>query len=83
MEKKKIQHQYGVSRCSYGVCKIRLRLHYDSCRQQLRFTPMVLRILKNAHDAVTIRYGATTVQAGSATTASRSPANVHDLAVSM
>ena len=31
---------------------------------------------KNAHDAVTIRYGATTVQAGSATTASRSPTNV-------
>ena len=32
---------------------------------------------------VTIRYGATTVQAGSATTASRSPTNVHDLAVFM
>ena len=42
---------------------------------------MELRMLKNAHDAVTIRYGATTVQAGSATTASRSPTNVHDLAV--
>ena len=41
------------------------------------------RMLKNAHDAVTIRYGATTVQAGSATTASRSPTNVHDLAVFM
>ena len=40
-------------------------------------------MLKNAHDAVTIRYGATTVQAGSATTASRSPTNVHDLAVFM
>ena len=38
-------------------------------------------MLKNAHDAVTIRYGATTVQAGSATAASRSPTNVHDLAV--
>ena len=46
----------------------------------LRFTPMELRMLKNAHDAVTIRYGATTVQAGSATAASRSPTNVHDLA---
>ena len=42
-----------------------------------------LRMLKNAHDAVTIRYGATTVQAGSAMTASRSPTNVHDLAVFM
>ena len=51
----------------------------------LRFTPMELRMLKNAHDAVTIRYGtgATTVQAGSATTASISPTNVHDLAVFM
>ena len=49
----------------------------------LRFTPMELRMLKNAHDAVTIRYGATTVQAGSATTLSRSPTNVHDLAVFM
>ena len=37
-----------------------------------RFTQMELRMLKNAHDAVTIQYGATTVQAGSATTASRS-----------
>ena len=82
MEKKKIQHQYGVSRCSYGVCKIRLRFHYDSCRQ-LYDSPEELRMLKNAHDAVTIRYGATTVQAGSATTASRSPTNVHDLAVFM
>ena len=36
----------------------------------LRFTPMELRMLKNAHDAVTIRYGATTVKAGSATAAS-------------
>ena len=49
----------------------------------LRFTPIELRMLKNTHDAVTIRYGAPTVQAGSATTASRSPTNVHDLAVFM
>ena len=28
--KKKIQHQYGVSRCSYGVCTIHLQIHYDS-----------------------------------------------------
>ena len=33
-KKRKIQHQYGVSRCSYGVCKIRLRFHYDSCPQR-------------------------------------------------
>ena len=49
----------------------------------LRFTPMELRMLKNAHDAATIRYGATTPQVGSATAASRSPTNVHDLAVVM
>ena len=47
----------------------------------LRFTPMELRMLKNADDAVTIRYNATTVQAGSATTVSRSSTNVPDLAV--
>ena len=49
----------------------------------LRFTPMELRMLKNAHDAVTIRFSATMVQADSATTASRSLTNVHDLAVFM
>ena len=37
----------------------------------------------NAHDAVTILDSATTVQAGSAMTASRSPTNVHNLAVFM
>ena len=40
-------------------------------------------MLKNAHDAAMTRYGATTVKDGSATEASRSPANVHDLAVFM
>ena len=49
----------------------------------LRFTPMELRMLKNAQGAATIRYGATTLKAGSATAASRSPTNVHDLAVFM
>ena len=38
-------------------------------------------MLKNAHDVATIRYGDTTVQACSTTAASRSPTNVHDLAV--
>ena len=49
----------------------------------LRFITVELRTLKNAHDVATIRYGATMVQAGSATAASRSPTNVHDLAVVM
>ena len=40
-------------------------------------------MLKNAHDLATIRYNATTIQAGSATAASRSPTNAHDLAVIM
>ena len=40
-------------------------------------------MLKNAHDVATIRYGATAVQAGSTTAASRSRTNVHDLAVVM
>ena len=33
-KKKKFQHQYDVSRCSYGVCTIHLRIHYDSRRQR-------------------------------------------------
>ena len=33
----------------------------------------------NAQDASTIRYGASTIQGGSATVASRPPTNVHDL----
>ena len=37
----------------------------------------------NAHDVSTIRYGASTIQAGSATVASRPPTNVHDLVVVM
>ena len=40
-------------------------------------------MLKNAHDVAMIRNGATTVQAGNATAASRSPTNLHDLAVVM
>ena len=49
----------------------------------LRFIPVELRLLKNAHDVTWIRHGATTVVGGSATAASRSPTNVHDLAVVM
>ena len=37
-------------------------------------------MLKNAHNVATIRYGATTIQAGSSRAALRST-NVHDLAV--
>ena len=55
----------------------------ESSTVPLRLMPAALQILKNAHNAVTIRYGATSVQAGSATTASISPTNVHDLAVFM
>ena len=66
-------------RCLQDLSMVPLRLMPAA----LRFTPMELRMLKNAHGAVTTRYGATTVQAGSATIASRSPKNVHDLAVFM
>ena len=68
-----------LQRCLQDSSTVPLRLMLAA----LRFNPMELRTLKNAHDAVTIRYGATTVQAGSAMTASRSPTNVHDLAVFM
>ena len=64
-------------RCLQDLSMVPLRLMPAA----LRFTPMELRMLKNAHDAVMIRYGATTVQAGSAMTVSRSPKNVHDIAV--
>ena len=40
-------------------------------------------MLTNAQDASTIRYGASTIQAGSATVASRPPTNLHDLVVVM
>ena len=40
-------------------------------------------MLTNAHDASTIRYGACTIQAGSATVASRPTTNLHDLVVVM
>ena len=49
----------------------------------LRFIPVELRMLMNAHDMATIRFDATTVQAGSATAAARSPTNVQDFAVVM
>ena len=55
MEKKKIQHQYGVSRCSYGVCKIRLRLHKTHAGSATIHADGAM----NAHDEATIRYGAT------------------------
>ena len=66
-------------RCLQDSSSVPLRLMPAA----LQFTLMELRMLKNAHNAVTIRYGATTVQAGSTTTASRSPTNVSDLAVFM
>ena len=60
MEKKKIQHQYGVSRCSCGVCKVRLRFHYDSCRQRYdspRWSYECSRVLtmRSRLDAVLLR----------------------------
>ena len=48
-------------RCLQDSSTVPLRLMSAA----LRLTPMELRMLKNAHNAVTIRYGATTVQAGS------------------
>ena len=43
----------------------------------LRFTTLELRMLTNAQDTSTIRYGDWTIQAGSATVASRPSTNVH------
>ena len=66
-------------RCLQDSSSVPLRLMPAA----LRFIPVELRMLKNVHDVAMIRYGATTVQAGSATAASRSPTIVHDLAVVM
>ena len=65
-----------LQRCLQDSSTVSLRLMPAA----LRFIPVELRMLKNALDVATIRYGANTVQAGSATAASRSPTNVHDLA---
>ena len=65
-------------RCLQYLSTVPLRLMPAA----LRFTHMELRTPKNAHHAVTIQFGATTVQASSATTGSRST-NVHELAVFM
>ena len=66
-------------RCLQDSSTVPLRL----MRAALRFIPVEPRTLKNANDVATIRYSATKVQAGSATAASRSPTNVHDLVVVM
>ena len=57
MEKKKIQHQYGVSRCSYDVCKIRLRFHYDSCRQRYDSPRWSYECSRCGHDSILCYYG--------------------------
>ena len=63
--KKKIQHQYCVSRCSYGVCTIHLRITIHDGSATIHHSGAI-----NAHNESKIRYGASTVQAGSATTSS-------------
>ena len=52
-----IQCPTMLLRCLQDSSTARLRLMPAA----LRFTPMELRMLKNAHDAAMIRYGATTV----------------------
>ena len=83
MDKKK---KSSINTVSHDAPTVSARFIYGQLRLMpaaLRFTPMELQMLKNAHDVATIRYSATTVQAGSAMAASRSPTNVHDLAVFM
>ena len=80
MEQKKFQHQYDVSRCSYGV---RARFIYGPTTTHDGSATIHHGGATNAHDASTIRYGASTIQAGSATVASRPPTNLHDLVVVM
>ena len=44
--KKKIQHQYGVSRCSYGVCMNQATAPLRLMTAAQRFTPLELRMLR-------------------------------------
>ena len=61
-----------------------LRATRDVCRQLSQNSGSPVRQgLKNAQDASRIRYGASTIQAGSARVASRPPMNVHDLVIVM
>ena len=64
IEKKKIKHQYGVSRCYYGVCQF----IYGPTTTYDGSATIGHGGATNAHDASTIRYGASTIQAGSVTT---------------
>ena len=72
-------YKLKINRISSNREKVALRLMPAA----LRFIPVEQRMLENSHDMATIRNGATKVQAGSATAASRSPTNVHDLVVVM
>ena len=53
--KKKIYHQYGVSRCSYDDCTIHLRIHYDSWRQCYDSPPLSYKCSRCVHDAIGYR----------------------------
>ena len=77
-KKKKTQHQYGVSICSYGA-----RFIYGSTTTHDGSATIHHGGATNAHDAPTIRHGAGMIQAGSAKVASRPLTNVHDLVVVM
>ena len=59
MEIKRVQHQYGVSRCSYGVCMIRLRIHCDSLRQRYN-SPWWSYECSQCHGASIIKAGSVT-----------------------
>ena len=74
--KKKINHQYGVSRCSYGVYTIHLRIHYDSWRQRYDSPRWSYEcsLMPPWFDTVLVRFNPV---------ASRPPTNVHDLVVVM
>ena len=56
--KKKIQHQYSVSWCSYSVSIIHLQIHYDSWRQRC---PKSSRFFTNHYGTTTIHTDVSTV----------------------
>ena len=54
--KKKVKHQYGVSRCSYGVRTIHLWIHYDSWWQRYDSPRWSYECSRCLHDPIRFRY---------------------------
>ena len=79
MEKRKS----SINMVSQDAPKVSARLIYGSSTSSDGSATIHHAGARNAQDASTIRYGASTIQAGSARVASRPPMNVHNLVIVM